>query len=198
MDLVWFYGRWRRSIGFSLFQRGVRSAELRLPLRQVTEVCAGRGAEVGVLTELLMYFSAVLKVTERPRRARMIPVLIIRSDGAQLAVRLVRLLPGFADRAALLLLGGRGCSRACQPRRLILHVLLMKGEPAGRGAGTAKPLKEAEFGFKMKIYLFVNEVCEEANGRDGEEGVWPAQSVGSLRFYSVILSWILKTHIERP
>lgn len=58
-----------------------------------------------------MYFSAVLKVTDRLRRAEMIResylllyVVIIRRERAQLAVvvpvGLVRLLSGFADRAA--------------------------------------------------------------------------------------------------
>lgn len=98
LDLVWIHGSWRRrrSIGFSLLWRaaGVRSAEAGvgegLPLRQVTERSPGRGrlgTELGVLTWLLMYFSAVLKVKERSRREKtpsietyLVQMIVIRTE----------------------------------------------------------------------------------------------------------------------
>lgn len=108
LDLAWVYGsgRWRRSISFSLLHW--RAAGVGLPLRQVTEPSLGWGRLCGAEVTVLMGCSSVLKVTDRLRRAEMLSesylllqMLIIRCEGAlPAAVALVRLLPGFADRAA--------------------------------------------------------------------------------------------------
>lgn len=153
LDLEWIYGsgRWRRSISLRRFRwraAGVGGAALRL--WQVTEASQGwgrlRGATLSVLTRLLMCFLAVLKVTQRLRRAKAVAAeigeiyllagsAVIRRERARSAVglvALVRSLSGFAAAAValaaahVLFLARPDQLRVFYPHRLILHVLLMR------------------------------------------------------------------------
>lgn len=156
VERIYGSGRWRRSISLCRFRwraAGVGSAALRL--WQVTEASQGwgrlRGATLGVLTRLLMCFLAVLKVTQRLRRAKAVAAEIgeiylladsavirrERSDWAVGLVALVRSLSGFAAAAVaaaavapaaahVLFLARPGQLRVFYPHRLILHVSLMR------------------------------------------------------------------------
>lgn len=127
-----------------------------------------------------MYFSAVLKVTDRLRCAKTIEVresyflvqmVVIRRQGnrqAVVVVGLVRLLSGLADRAAVAVLffGWLGQMLGCHPQRLILHVLLMRSswqEQQGRGDAAEGRTGERTVRWKPAL-LFVGRLNDTKSG----------------------------------